>query len=340
MTVTANFSSNTLNITGDSLDNTIEVSLDLSGDILINGGAVPIAGGPSTVGNTTLIQAVGSDGNDFISANEATGALPALSVDGGNGNDLILGGSHNDTLIGGAGDDTLGGGAGNDTLTGGTGHNTFIYGNGGGADVITDFVAGGVGDKINLATVSGFLVASQNGADTVLDFGSGNSLTLQNVNLADLTNKDFVFAPLTRSDFDHNLHDDILWYNDNGAASIWDNGAVGGAHLIANPGTVPSGWHIAGKGDFDGNTQTDILWVNDNGAASIWDNGAIGGAHLIANPGTISNGWHFAEVGDYNGNALSDIVWRNDNGAVSVWDNGRIEGAHIVASIPTDWHIA
>ena len=76
------------------------------------------------------------------------------------------------------------------------------------------------------------------------------------------------------------------------AVSVWNNGQIGGAHLIANPGTVASSWHVADVGDCDGNGLSDILWRNDNGAASIWDNGQIGSAHLIANPGVVPNDWH------------------------------------------------
>src|SRR4029077_15720105 len=83
----------------------------------------------------------------------------------------------------------------------------------------------------------------------------------------------FSFATRANSDFDGNAHSDILWRNDNSAASIWDYGQIGNAHIISGAGAVASSWHIAGTGDFDGNGHGDILWVNDNGMASIWDNG-------------------------------------------------------------------
>ena len=111
-------------------------------------------------------------------------------------------------------------------------------------------------------------MATQLGADTVFDFGAGNTITLQNVAKTNLVADDFVFAPLTRDDFDGNLHDDINWVNDNGMASIWDNGQIGGAHIIAGAGTLFNGWQFDGAGDFDGNGRSDILWRNDNGAVS------------------------------------------------------------------------
>jgi len=41
---------------GDSIDNTIVTSRDAAGQLFVNGGAVPIAGGQATVANTALIQ--------------------------------------------------------------------------------------------------------------------------------------------------------------------------------------------------------------------------------------------------------------------------------------------
>jgi hypothetical protein len=59
------------------LDNAIVTSRDAAGQILVNGGAVPVQGGTPTVANTALIQVFGQAGNDTISLDEANGALPA-----------------------------------------------------------------------------------------------------------------------------------------------------------------------------------------------------------------------------------------------------------------------
>ena len=138
-----------------------------------------------------------------------------------------------------------------------------------------------------------------------------------------------------------NGHDDILWYRDDGTASIWDDGQIGKAHFVGTG--VPLGWHVAGKGDFDGNGHDDILWHNDNGAVSIWDNGQIGAAHIIADAGVVPNGWHIAGTGDFDGNGHGDILWNRDDGTVAVWDNGQIAGGHWIADpgvVPAGWHIA
>jgi Ca2+-binding RTX toxin-like protein len=96
-----------LMVTGDAQDNTIAVSRDAGGTILVNSGAVTIRGGAATVANTRLIQVAGLGGNDNLSLKETNGALPGANIDGGDGNDTITGGSGNDALTGRAGNDTF-----------------------------------------------------------------------------------------------------------------------------------------------------------------------------------------------------------------------------------------
>src|SRR5262245_36720898 len=119
-----------LTVLGDAGNNTITVSRDAAGNLLVNGGAVAIRGGTATVANTSLIQVFGQAGNDQISLDEANGALPAAHLFGGAGNDTLIGGSGNDLLSGGAGNDVLMGKGGNDLLFGGAGDDVLIGGTG------------------------------------------------------------------------------------------------------------------------------------------------------------------------------------------------------------------
>jgi Ca2+-binding RTX toxin-like protein len=130
--VTALFSptAHTLSVFGDSLNNTIVVSRDAAGTILVNGGAVQVKGGAPTVATTALIQVFGQDGNDQISLDETNGALPAAHLFGGAGDDTLIGGSGNDLLFGQAGNDTLMGKGGNDFLFGGAGDDVLVGGTG------------------------------------------------------------------------------------------------------------------------------------------------------------------------------------------------------------------
>src|SRR4029450_7405172 len=171
--VNAFFGGGVLTVFGDNLNNTIDVSRDAAGKLVVNGGGGSIHGAASTVANTKLIQVFGLSGNDSISLNEANGALPRANLYGGAGNDTLTGGSGNDQLFGQAGDDTLlgkggidmlFGGAGNDTLTGGVG-NDQVFGQAGNDRMIwnngdnTDLNEGGAG--IDTVEVNGANAADQ-----------------------------------------------------------------------------------------------------------------------------------------------------------------------------------
>src|SRR5436190_5431545 len=190
MAITAIFSPTTqfLSVFGDSLNNNVTVSRDAAGRLLINGGAVPVQGGVSTVANTTLIQVFGQGGNDTIALNESNGALPAADLFGGNGNDTLTGGSGgdqlfgqsgNDILLGKGGNDFLFGGDGNDTLTGGVGDDQ-VFGEAGNDRMIwnpgddSDLMEGG--DGTDTAEVNG-----GNGAESFTITANGSRVRFDRV---------------------------------------------------------------------------------------------------------------------------------------------------------------
>jgi Ca2+-binding RTX toxin-like protein len=123
----------------------------LGDDTLIGGPGIDIiTGGPGfdtvvesrdadmTLTNTRLT--IGGEGNDMLSGIESailTGGpgdnilnavmfTGPVTLDGGEGNDVLTGGSGDDTLYGGDGDDILSGRGGDDTLYGGQGFDTCI----------------------------------------------------------------------------------------------------------------------------------------------------------------------------------------------------------------------
>jgi Ca2+-binding RTX toxin-like protein len=130
--VTALFvpSAGLLTVLGDAGNNTITVSRDVAGKILVNGGAVAILGGTPTVANTTTVSVFGLAGNDAIALDETNGVLPAALLFGGAGDDTMTGGSGADLLFGDAGNDILSGKGGNDLLFGGDGNDVLIGGAG------------------------------------------------------------------------------------------------------------------------------------------------------------------------------------------------------------------
>ena len=203
--VSSTFSNGVLTVNGDALNNTITISRDAAGTILVNGGAVAVVGGTPTVANTSLVQVFGLDGQDVISLNQANGALPRANLFGGGANDTLTGGAGddqlfgqagNDTLLGGGGFDFLFGGADNDTMTGGdaddqvfgqSGTDRMIWNPGddtdlneGGVGGDTVEVNGGGGGEQFTTTANGTRVRFDrlNPAPFAIDIGTSEKLTL------------------------------------------------------------------------------------------------------------------------------------------------------------------
>ena len=201
----AGFAAGILTVRGDAADNAITVSRNAAGTILINGGAIAVAGGTPTVANTTRISVFGLGGNDVIALTEVNGALPHAELSGGDGNDVLTGGSAvdllfgqggNDTLLGKGGADQLFGGSGNDTLTGGDaddqafgqggddrmiwnpGDDTDLNEGAGGIDTVE--VNGGNGAEQFTATANGARVRFDrvNPAPFAIDIGTSENLVL------------------------------------------------------------------------------------------------------------------------------------------------------------------
>jgi Ca2+-binding RTX toxin-like protein len=306
MAIKASFSPNAglLSVTGDHAANTITMSRDAAGDILVNGGAVPIDGGQATVRNTAEIVVSGQAGNDTISLNEANGPLPAAKLSGGAGNDVLTGGSGADQLFGDAGNDTLIGGRGNDQLFGGAGNDLFIWNPGDGSDV----VEGGAGKdtlQFNGANANEVMDISANGGRVTLSRDVGNIKMdingVENINVAALGGADTITV--------HDLHGtDVKEVNiDLGAAGGGSDGQADIVNIDASPGdkitfTEKNGViTVSGLGadvtisNFD--PKDDRIVINGLGPTDVvvaagLDSAvtANGGASVQTGPGAAANG--------------------------------------------------
>ena len=189
--VTAGFTGGILIVRADSADNSITVSRNAAGTILVNGGAVAVGGGTPTVANTSRISVFGLGGNDVITLNENNGALPVAELSGGEGNDVLTGGSaadllfgqgDNDTLLGNGGSDQLFGGGGNDVATGGDGDDQ-AFGQGG-----DDRMVWNPGDDTDLNEGAGGIdtveVNGGNGAEEFTTTANGTRVRFDRVNPA------------------------------------------------------------------------------------------------------------------------------------------------------------
>jgi Ca2+-binding RTX toxin-like protein len=138
---------------------------------------------PDNVENLTI-------NNTVTNAWSGTGnTLDNVLIGNGGGNRLD-GKEGNDTIDGGGGADQIIGGAGDDQLTGGVGADIFRFGLGSGHDVITDFGAGTDRDTLEILAYKQAGVTwtvKDVGADTMINFSSGDSITLLGVHANQLT---------------------------------------------------------------------------------------------------------------------------------------------------------
>jgi Ca2+-binding RTX toxin-like protein len=131
---------------GDGLQDQVTVNGTAGNDaIFVTGGAgsANVTGLSATVAisateaanDLLTVKALGGDDTVDASALQAD-AVKSLTLDGGDGNDLILGGRGADSLIGGDGDDSVDGNQANDTAFMGSGNDTFRWDPGDGSDVV------------------------------------------------------------------------------------------------------------------------------------------------------------------------------------------------------------
>ena len=156
----------------------------------------------------------GNNGNDLVLGGEGNDAMR-----GGGDDDLLDGGAGRDNMFGDAGNDIMIGGTGDDKMSGGSGSDTFVFVTGHGADTIRDFDT-----SQDLIDFGGILVpfapldetfdpgfdgpfplepvgndfefysqfATQDGANVVFTIDGGDSVTLLNTNLGDLSEDNFI----------------------------------------------------------------------------------------------------------------------------------------------------
>ena len=79
----------------------------------------------NSIATGTTVQVFGEAGNDTLRV--STDVTAGITLNGGDGNDLLIGGGGNDTLIGGIGNDYLNAGAGFNTMIGGVGDDVYTF---------------------------------------------------------------------------------------------------------------------------------------------------------------------------------------------------------------------
>ncbi|MEM9792313.1 MAG: calcium-binding protein [Pseudomonadota bacterium] len=153
--------------------------------------------GDDTIGGSGARNTLsGGDGDDEISGRGGND-----DVFGNAGADVLLGNGGSDFLDGGTAKDTLNGGTGNDRLLGAAGGDTFVFEGSFDDDQIIDFDVNQGGEKIDLsgvASIRNFNDLRNNhltddGTDSTIDDGNGNTILIAGVVESDFTAGDFIF---------------------------------------------------------------------------------------------------------------------------------------------------
>ena len=217
--------SDTLSLHGNGTDITaagVTVSLALQGASQdTEQGLMTLSGFENLSGSNFDDNLTGDDGDNLLAGYSGSDTLS-----GGKGNDILYGDgvvvvdthgtggsgpigtivdvglldfpepTGNDVLDGGKGDDVLNGGGGDDDLTGGQGNDIFAFTSASGDDVVTDFR--NHQDKIRFEGVAGVddfsdLTITRVGSDTVISWGTADSILLEGTHPRVLDASDFIF---------------------------------------------------------------------------------------------------------------------------------------------------
>lgn len=218
--------------------------------------------------------------NDDGNPNTTTGNDDSVVAGAGNdtvlsgvGDDTIRAGEGDDSVNAGVGDDLIEGGAGNDILTGGDGDDTFIYVEGDGADTITDFGAGESGSDTD---------GDQSNNDFIDLSSFYNATTLAEVNAAS-TVKDYgsalamlradaadgkIDGVIDGVDYSAQIGDIDLTLENGGAAVTGKDLTFDNTNVICfTRGTLIK--TIEGDRRIEDLRQGDLVWTKDNGFQPI-----------------------------------------------------------------------
>ncbi|MGB7160876.1 MAG: calcium-binding protein [Tepidisphaeraceae bacterium] len=351
-----------LTVFGDSADNSIAVSRDATGKLLVNSGAVNILGGTPTVANTGSITLFGLGGSDNLSLNETNGALPRALIFGGAGNDTITGGSGNDLLFGQAGNDALFGkggfdqlfgGSDNDTLTGGdaddeafgeSGNDRMIWNPGddtdlneGGSGNDTAEVIGGNGAEQFTATANGSRVRFDrvSPAPFSMDIGTTENLVLNAAGGDDTFAATGNLAELIKIVVDGGTGNDTL-NGSNGVDTLlggegndFVDGQQGNDVAFMGAGDDTFQWDPGDGSDIvEGQDGADTMLFNGNGNSEDFDASANGGRlRFTRNLGNIVMDTDDVERVDLNALGNVDTLTVNDLSGTDVTEiNANLAG--------------
>ena len=286
-----------LTVIGNELDNSINISRDGAGTILVNNGAVPVTGGAATVANTVLVEVFGRAGNDQLTMDQSGGALPPAHLFGEEGADTLTGSTAVDQLFGGPGADTLNGRSGNDFLDGGPDDDTLIWNPGDGSDTLEGqsgndtlvFNGSNANERIDLSANGSRLRLTRDVAAITLDVNGVETVNINTLGGADtLTFNRLAGSGVTLVNADLTGTGGI----DDGAADVVVLAGTAGSdtfNFVANAGAIDASGFGALVRVQDAINSTDTISITGVGNDSVNINGSsIADTMTVVANGTVA----------------------------------------------------
>lgn len=247
--------------TGDGQADTVIVNGTAAADnivILGSGSSATVAGLPATVnithaeGANDSLRVNGLAGSDTINASRLRAGVLALTLDGGDDNDVLTGSAGNDLVIGGRGNDVAFMGAGNDTFVWNPGDGSDkVEGQGGtdtlqfnGANINENINLSANGSRLRLTRDVGNVTMDVNGVEqvNVVALGGADTLTVNDLSKTGVTAVNIDLAATAGSGTGDGQADTVIVNGTPGSDVITVGGSAGNADVVGLPAAV----HITG----------------------------------------------------------------------------------------------
>jgi Ca2+-binding RTX toxin-like protein len=247
--------------TGDGQADTVIVNGTAAADaITVSGsaGTAVVAGLSATVrvthaeGANDSLRVNGLGGNDTINASTLLPGVVALTLDGGDGDDVLTGSAGNDLFIGGRGSDVAFMGAGNDTFVWNPGDGSDIVEGQGGHDTL-QFNGANIAEKIDLSANGtrlrltrdvGAITMDVNGVEQVniVALGGADTLTVNDLTGTGVTDVNIDLSATPGSGVGDGAGDTAIVNGTAGNDVVFVSGSAGNADVMGLAARV----HIAG----------------------------------------------------------------------------------------------
>jgi Ca2+-binding RTX toxin-like protein len=283
--------------TGDGQADAVIVNGTTAADAITisgTGTTAVVAGLSATVhithaeGANDSLRVNGLGGNDTINASTLHAGVVGLTVDGGDGDDMITGSAGNDLIIGGRGSDTAFMGAGDDTFVWNPGDGSdVVEGQGGvdtlqfnGANINENIDLSANGHRVRLSRDVGAVVMDVNGVEDVnVDaLGGADTITVNDLTGTGVTDVNLDLAATPGSGTGDGQADTVIVNGTAGNDSVTVAGDAGHADVVGLAARV----HIAGAEPANDHLIINTVGGDDVVAASGLSATAIG---LVINGG-------------------------------------------------------